>query len=67
MTATNKHIPGKRIKTWHRKHNANAVNESARTSLLRFARIILAQPPGDSRTEMERVTAQRWLANRKAA
>jgi len=56
MTATKKHIPGKRPKTWHRAYKRSG----GVASLKAFARICLK---GDSR---EVDTAARWAGGKVA-
>jgi hypothetical protein len=55
MTATNKHIPGKRIKTWHRKHK----KANGTLSLRAFAHSLVESHDADSRE-----TASRWLGGK---
>lgn len=62
MTATNKNIPGKRLKTWHRAHVASA----GPLSLLQFARRIVASTGTDERSKMERETAIKWAGGKVA-
>jgi hypothetical protein len=56
VTATNKHIPGKRLKTWHRKAKMLGAG-----SLREFARELIVEGRDD-----EKQTAMRW-ANGKVA
>lgn len=58
MTATNRHIPGKRIKTWHRVHR----KESGTMSLRAFARFLIS-PAG---TDEQRDTATKWAGEKVA-
>jgi hypothetical protein len=55
VTATNKHIPSKRLKTWHREGLGRTV------SLKAFARSLLN---GDDKGKAE--TASRWLTGKVA-
>lgn len=59
MTATNKNIPGKRIKTWHRKSATYKDGGSLRA----FARF-LAQDQNDDRDSRE--TARKWAGGKVA-
>lgn len=58
MTATNKHIPGKRLKTWHRKHK----EADGTLSLRAFARGLVESADAGSRE-----TATRWLGGKAAS
>jgi hypothetical protein len=55
MTATNKNIPSKRLKTWHRKYLI-LTEESERLSLKAFARMLTKQG-----NDNEQSTAKHWL------
>lgn len=56
MTATNKHIPGKRLKTWHRHHRA----QGGTMSLLAFARNLMTLLG----TPAQRETATKWAGGK---
>lgn len=62
MTATNKNIPGKRLKTWHRSY----VLTGGVASLRQFVRGIIATPESDSRSRMERSAALAWAGGKVA-
>jgi hypothetical protein len=62
MSATNKYIPGKRLKTWHRRYRKSL----GVSSLRQFVRNIIATPVSDSRSEMERKTALEWAGGKVA-
>lgn len=57
MTATNKHIPGKRIKTWHRAYKRVGSNISLRA----FARMCR-----DGMDKKQADTASRWAIGKVA-
>ena len=56
MTATNKYIPGKRIKTWHR-------HSQGGQPLLAFARFLAQEQNED---ENSKRTARDWLKGKGA-
>jgi hypothetical protein len=62
MTATSKHIPGKRLKTWHRHYRAS----HGAASLKAFVRGIIAAQVSDSRSAMDHDTAVRWAGGKVA-